>query len=99
MPYEEEQRGYAWWRESDKNVKYIFKPYWSGFGQDAPPTFTDPTVLQQKEREKRNKLRGKRNRTRQGPVFTDQGAVDTYKGLRKAAAEQIICLGCKLQRV
>jgi len=59
-------------------------------GQDAlgPLTFTDPKVLQKKEGEAR-KLRLKRNRLRQGPVFTGQGAADTYKGLQKVAAEQI----------
>ena len=59
-------------------------------GQDAlgPLTFTDPKVLQKKEGEAR-KLRLKRNRMRQGPVFTAQGAEDTYKGLQKVAAEQI----------
>jgi hypothetical protein len=59
-------------------------------GQDArgPPTFTDPAVLQKQEAPAR-KLRAKRNRLRQGPVFTGQGAADTYKGLQKVAAEQI----------
>ena len=63
-------------------------PY--SIGQDArgPLTFTDPAVLLKKEAPAR-KLRAKRNRLRQGPVFTGQGAADTYKGLQKFAAEQI----------